>query len=72
MESNNTYNCPIFDISGLKAIAPEPSNGGTPNLELSVQRVCCINKKPHSHPVIYVYGASVSDYTCHPNIHGLL
>ena len=40
MESDNTYNCPIFDIFGL---TPEPSNGGTPNLELRVQRVYSSN-----------------------------
>ena len=72
-ESDNTYNCPIFDISDLPLEgAPEPSNGGTPNLEFRVRRVCSINRRPHPLPVIYVYGASTSDYTCCPNIHYLL
>ena len=55
-----------------KAIAPQPSNGGTPNLELRVCRVCSIDRRPHPLPVIYAYGASASDYTCRPNIHYLL
>ena len=55
-----------------KAIAPEPSNGGTPNLELKVRRVCSFNQRPHPLPVIYAYGARAFDYTCRPSIHYLL
>ena len=43
-ESDNTYNCPIFGyIRTYLWKAKEPSNGGTPNLELRVRRVCCID-----------------------------
>jgi len=41
-------------------------------LELEVRRVCTIDGRPHPLLVIYTYGASVSDYNCHLNIHYLL
>ena len=73
--SNNTYLCPIIAVSKFllwKAIAPEPSNGGTPNFQLEVRRVCTIDKSPRSLPVIYALGASTSEYTWGPIISGLL
>jgi len=70
-KSENT-SCPIIHMFGCyfwKAIAPEESNRGTPELELEVQRVCSLDRRPGPLPIIYMYGASTSDYTCHPNIH---
>ena len=68
-ESGNTYNCPIIDTFRLylwKTIAPKTSNGGTPNLKLRVRRVYIIDRRPHPLPIIYVYGASASNYTIIP------
>ena len=67
---DNTYFCPIIAVSEFqlwKAIAPEPSNGGRPNFQLEVRRVCTIYRRPHPLPVNYALGASASEY---PNIHG--
>ena len=64
--SDNTYLCPIIAVSKFllwKAIAPEPSNGGTPNFQLEERRVCTIDQSPRPLPVIYALGASASEYT---------
>jgi len=74
-ESEHTCNFPIFDTARRyiwKAIAPRSKHSGTPKLELEVRRVCTIDGRPHPLLVIYTYGASVSDYNCHLNIHYLL
>jgi len=60
------------DATFWKAIAPEPRNRGTPNLELEMLWVHSIDQRPHPLPVIYTYSAGTSDYTCHPNAHYLL
>ena len=39
-----------------KAIAPEASNEGIPNLELELRRVYNINRMPCPFPVIYTHG----------------
>ena len=74
MKSNNTHACMIVGTFGhyiWKAIAPEPSNEGIPNVERKVRRVCGINQKPSSCPVIYTYGASLFSHTCRLTIHHL-
>jgi len=73
--SDNTYFCPIIAVSEFqlwKAIAPEPSNGGTPNFQLEVRRVRAIERRPRPLPVIYALGASAPEYTWWPIISGLL
>jgi len=73
MESENTCNFSIFDTFTRyiwKAVAPRSKHSGTPKLELELRRVCTINRSPHPLPVIYTYGSSASDYTCHLNIRG--
>ena len=73
--SDNTYFSPIIAVSEFqlwKAIAPEPSNGGTPNFQPEVRRVSTIDRSPRPLPVIYALGASASEYTWWPIISGLL
>jgi len=75
MESENAYNCPIVATFGhyiWKATPSEASKSGTPNLELELRRFCGIEQMPCPLLVIYTYGASTSNYTCHPNMHYLL
>ena len=54
------YTLTVFEISWILR---------TPKLEVEVRRVRIIDGSPHPLQVIYTYGASASDYTCHPNIH---
>jgi len=58
----------------LESYSSRTEHSGTPKLGLEVQRACTIDGSPHPLPVIYTYGAGVSDYTCtcRPNIHHLL
>ena len=53
-------------------LAPEASNRGIPKLDFEVLRVCSIDQKPHPLWVDYTYSTSMSDYSCHQNIHPLL
>ena len=45
-------------ILNWKAIAPEPSNGGTPNFQHKVRRIRSVDQRPRPLPVIYVFSAS--------------
>ena len=55
-----------------KAIPPEASERGTPNLELELRRVCCIDWMPHPLPVMYTCGRQSVRLCCRPNINCLL
>ena len=73
-ESENAYSCSITDTFRChlwKAIAPESSNRGSPNWDSKCEGYVLL-MEGLTLLEVYTYGASASNYICHPNIHYLL